>query len=154
MYDILLQLHSITRWLVVLGLAVPLSGVWLALARPRLWTRFDTVAVEIGTKLAHVQLLVGMALYGASPLVHAFWSNPVAHAATPSTLFFGLIHIAAMFVAIVVVTVGSSKARRHPNDWNRFRLVAIYWTIAMAIILLSIPWPFSPLASRTLWRPI
>jgi len=68
-------------------------------------------------------------------------------------LFFSLIHITGMLTAVVLMTVGSSKLKRLENDHDKFRAIAIFWSIALLLILAIIPWPFSPFAQRPLWRP-
>jgi hypothetical protein len=154
MYVVLLQIHSLVRWLVLPGLLIPLLGAYAALLRPRHFSKYDRMGIAIGTMASHTQLLAGLALYMSSPFVSLFWSDPPAGAANPQLLFFGLIHMAGMITAVVLMSIGSSMAKRAGDDRRRFRLIAIYWSIALALILLLIPWPFSPLAQRPLWRPL
>lgn len=150
MYPLLLQLHSAVRWLVLLGILIPLLRSYGALLRPRPFTSADRLGIAIGTSASHLQLLLGMTLYMSSPLVSLFWSAPGA--AGIDILFFGLIHISGMVASVVVMSIGSSLAKRAAEDHRKFRAVAIYWTIAVLLILLLIPWPGSPLAARPLWR--
>jgi hypothetical protein len=53
-----------------------------------------------------------------------------------------------MFVAIVLITIGSAKAKRKSNDTQKFKTMLIWFSIALLIIFIAIPWPFSPLANR------
>jgi hypothetical protein len=62
--------------------------------------------------------------------------------------FFALIHLALMLTAIVVMTIGASLAKRQDIDCQKFRPTALYFGIAFLLILMAIPWPFSPLAAR------
>jgi hypothetical protein len=153
MYSTLLHAHSIIRWLVVAGILIPLVGSYAALLRPRPFSKADSAGIKWGTSASHLQLVVGMALYVYSPFIREFWSAPASSVANTQLLFFSLIHIIGMITSIVLMTVGSSMARRAESDRERFRAVAIYWTIAVVVILLLIPWPFSPLAQRPVWRP-
>ena len=153
MYGFLLQVHSVVRWLVLLGIIVPLARAYWGLLSPRLFSRSDRLGVSLGTMASHTQLLAGMALYMSSPFVSLFWSAPADGAANRQLLFFSLIHITGMITSVVLMSVGSSLAKRAEEDRRKFRLIAIYWTIAVVLILLLIPWPFSPLAQRPLWRP-
>jgi drug/metabolite transporter (DMT)-like permease len=66
--------------------------------------------------------------------------------------FFSLIHIALMFAAIIVLTVGSAMAKRQGSDRQKFRTMLMWFIFALVIILIAIPWPFSPLAKRPLIR--
>ena len=153
MYGFLLQIHSVVRWLVLLGLIIPLARTYMAILRPRPFVKGDRLGIALGTMASHTQLLVGMALYMSSPFVSLFWSAPAEGAASTQVLFFSLIHIFGMITSVVLMSVGSSLAKRAEDDRRKFRVIAIYWTIAVVLILLLIPWPFSPLAQRPLWRP-
>jgi hypothetical protein len=153
MYGFLLLVHSIVRWLVLAGILLTLASTYSALLRPRPFSRFDRMCVTIGTSASHLQLLAGIALYMSSPFVALFWSDPGTGAGNTQLLFFSLIHIAGMITSVVLMTVGSSLAKRADDDRRRFRSIAIYWTIAILLIAMLIPWPFSPLAQRPLWRP-
>lgn len=152
MYGSLLHIHSLVRWLVLLGIAVPLARSYAALLRPRPFTASDRTGIALGTTASHTQLLLGIALYMSSPFVKLFWSAPSDGVGNRGLLFFSLIHITGMITSVVLMTIGSSLARRADDDRRRFRAIALYWTIAVGVILLLIPWPFSPLAQRPLWR--
>jgi len=153
MYGSLLHIHSIVRWLVLLGIIVALARTYSALLWPRPFSRLDRKSIALGTTASHIQLLLGIALYMSSPFVKLFWSEPSAGVANRQLLFFSLIHITGMITSVVLMSVGSSLSKRAGDDRGKFRSIAIYWTIAIAVILLLIPWPFSPLAQRPLWRP-
>ncbi|MBK6997231.1 MAG: hypothetical protein IPH31_20790 [Lewinellaceae bacterium] len=53
-----------------------------------------------------------------------------------------------MTVAITLISIGSSLAKRDSEDRKRFKALFIYYSLALLIILVAIPWPFSPLAQR------
>jgi hypothetical protein len=144
MYDILLKIHSIASWLVIAGLLIPLLGTYAALVRPRPFSAADSMGIRLGTTAAHIQLLVGIALYAFSPYTGMFWSDPGAAAADRQLLFFGIIHMIGMIVAVVLMTVGSARARRAETAPAKFRAIATYWTIALLVIALLVPWSFSP----------
>lgn len=57
-----------------------------------------------------------------------------------------------MLVSVVIVTIGSMRARRQASDRDKFRTIAIWYGVALLVILLNIPWPFSPLVSRPWFR--
>jgi len=66
--------------------------------------------------------------------------------------FFGMEHIIMMAIAITLITTGAAKVRRKPTDREKFKTMAIWFTMALIIILASIPWKFSPLTSRPYFR--
>jgi hypothetical protein len=57
-----------------------------------------------------------------------------------------------MFTAIIVITIGSAMAKRKATDRERFKTMLTWYAIALLIIFLAIPWPFSPFANRPYFR--
>ncbi|MDQ2772464.1 MAG: hypothetical protein M3Y54_18410, partial [Bacteroidota bacterium] len=121
---------------------------WLG-SRP--FTPFDDTVRHTTATLAHVQLILGYTLYFVSPLVATFHLRDTEHA--PTALFFGFQHVAAMTTAIVVLTIGSGLAKRQATDLAKFRTQALWFTAALLLIFVAIPWPFSPWANRPYFRP-
>ncbi len=56
--------------------------------------------------------------------------------------FFTVEHWLLMIVALVVAHIGRSRAKKAADDKGKFKQAAIFFTIAMVLILLAIPWPF------------
>jgi len=66
--------------------------------------------------------------------------------------FFGIEHSSTMLIAILLITIGSALAKRKPTDREKFKIIAIWFSIALLLILAAIPWEFSPLVSRPYLR--
>lgn len=150
MYAFFLTLHSLFRWAVLAGLLLGLGRAYRGWVGQKSFTPFDNTVRHTAATLAHVQLMLGYGLYFVSPLVQAFHLRDAEHA--PTALFFGFQHVAAMTIAIVVLTIGSALAKRRPTNAAKFRTMALWFSAALLLILLAIPWPFSPLATRPLFR--
>ncbi len=60
----------------------------------------------------------------------------------PLMRFFSVEHITGMIVAIAMITVGYSRAKRMSSDKGKFKSIAIFFTIGLVLILAMIPWPF------------
>jgi hypothetical protein len=59
-----------------------------------------------------------------------------------------------MLAAITVITIGSVKTKRKPTDLQKFKTMAIWFSVALLIIFISIPWEFSPVSpGRPYYRP-
>jgi len=56
--------------------------------------------------------------------------------------FYGIEHLIAMIIAIALVTIGRKKAEKLTGTRDKHRKVMVSYSIALIIILLSIPWPF------------
>lgn len=66
--------------------------------------------------------------------------------------YFRYIHITLMFLAVVIITIGSAISRREQEDKMKFQTILAWFGAALLILLIAIPWPFSPLAGRPLLR--
>jgi hypothetical protein len=66
--------------------------------------------------------------------------------------FFGMEHITMMFVAVAVISAGSVKANKNKTASGKFRTMAIWFSVGLLIIFLSIPWEFSPFTRRPYFR--
>jgi len=91
----------------------------------------------------HLQLVLGLVLYFISPKV-------IFNAASmkDSLLRFFLVeHISLMIIAVVLVTIGYVKSDRASSEFKKHKLVVIYFSIALLLILAAIPWPFRGLGA-------
>ncbi len=144
MYFIFLVLHSLLRWLVLgsllFAIYVSIRGV---LNKQPFTAKANTVRHWAAT-IAHVQLLVGMTIYLQSPVVKA--AKAVEHT------FFKYVHLSLMIMAIVLITIGSARAKRVSGDQQKYATILKWFIAALVIILIAIPWPFSPLAHRPFFR--
>jgi hypothetical protein len=102
--------------------------------------------------IAHIQLVLGITLYSQSPIIKYFWKNFNEAKESFDLLFFGLIHIFLMLFSIILITIGSAISKRKTTDIEKFRTMLLYFSIALLIIFIAIPWPFSPLANRPYFR--
>lgn len=152
MYSALLITHSLFRWLVLVSLSYATIRGCHGYASGSVFTKTDDSVRHWTATIAHVQLLLGFTLYFQSPVVRAFFANVGESIRHLNTAFFGVIHIGFMFISIVVITIGSALAKRRATDPEKFRTMAIWFSVALLLILLAIPWPFSPLANRPYLR--
>ncbi|GAB3995965.1 hypothetical protein GCM10028807_37520 [Spirosoma daeguense] len=151
-YSILLVIHSALRWLVVGSLLASFGRSVFGLLCHRSYQSIDQTLRIVATSIAHTQLLIGFYLYAKSPIVSYYWKAHPTFAEAREFPFFSLIHIGLMIAAVVIMTIGSSKAKRQKLASQKFKTTVIYFAIALVLIFIAIPWPFSPLANRPLYR--
>jgi hypothetical protein len=152
MYNTLLAVHSLMRWLVLISLVYTIWRSYAGWLSNKPFTRSDNSLRHITATIAHIQLIIGVWLYFVSPVINYFLHNLVDAQKQREVRFFGMEHSLMMIIAIVVITIGSAKAKRKPTDSEKFKTVAIWYSVALLIILISIPWKFSPMASRPYFR--
>lgn len=153
MYPILLAVHSAIRWLALIGLLYALYRAYRGWYTNALFTPYDIRARQIITTIAHIQLVLGILLYIISPIAHYFRQHPKIAIHIREIRFFGLEHSTMMLLAIVLITIGSGKVKREPIAIEKFKIMAIWFSVALLIILASVPWSFSPLVNRPNLRP-
>lgn len=151
MYATLLFFHTSFRWLVLASLLFALYRAGTGCLQDRAFSRIDEAARRWTVTIAHIQLVLGMLLYTQSPAVRFYWKHG-AGSGYPDGSFFALVHAAAMLTAIAVLTAGAAKAKRTAPSGARFRILLRWYTAALILILLAIPWPFSPLSQRPYFR--
>lgn len=92
----------------------------------------------LGLISAHLQLVVGFIIYFTSPLgMQAFSGANMKNSL--SRLYF-LEHPLMMIIAIVLITIGYSKAKRLTENYSANKTVLIFYTLGLIVILSRIPW--------------
>jgi hypothetical protein len=151
MYPILLFLHSFWRWLVLGSLLYSIYVSYKGKTRKLTFTEKANQCRHWTATIAHIQLLFGMAIYLQSPVVmYQMMDNP--NKILNEQTFFRYFHLIMMIVAIVLITIGSAKAKRLKSDYDKYNTMLLWFGLALIVIFIAIPWPFSPLASRPFLR--
>ncbi len=139
MYATFLAIHSVFRWLVLASLVYAIFTSIEGLISKRPYTKTDNTIRIITNTISHTQLLIGFTLYFVlSPVTQYFLKNGSED--NHQMWFFGIYHIAMMFLSIVVMTIGGSIAKRAKTDRAKFKTIAIWFSVALLLILLVIPW--------------
>lgn len=152
MYSTLLALHSLVRWLVLASLLFAIFRAFSGWSSKRSFSRIDNAVRHWTATIAHIQLIFGLVLYFISPIVNYFLHNFNDAVHRREIRFFGMEHSLMMVIAIVVITIGSARAKRKLTDREKFQTMALWFSAGLLIILSSIPWAFSPLISRPYFR--
>ncbi|KMQ69418.1 hypothetical protein ACM39_04890 [Chryseobacterium sp. FH2] len=152
MYQTLTFLHSTFRWLVLISLIYSICRAYKGYFLNKEFSKADDMVRHWTATIAHIQLVLGITLYTQSPIIKYFWKNFSVAKETFDLLFFGLIHIFLMLFSIVMITIGSSISKRKATDKEKFTTMLVWFTIALIIIFIAVPWPFSPFANRPYFR--
>lgn len=152
MYQTLLICHSLLRWLVLISLLYAIFRAYKGYSSQLSFTKTDNAVRHWTATIAHIQLIFGILIYVQSPIVKYFWKNFKDGIQNTEIAFFGLFHIFLMLTAIVLITIGSALAKRKKIDNDKFKTMLLWFSIALIIIFIAIPWPFSPLSNRPYFR--
>jgi len=141
MYPVVLAVHSILRWVVLL------FGIWALYRSYRgwlgklPWSGTDRKAGVFFSSAIDTQVLLGLILYFfLSPITRSAFADFGAVMSDPGARFFAFEHIFYMLLSMVFAHVGSALAKRAPEDNARHRRAAVWYTLAMLVIVLGMPW--------------
>jgi hypothetical protein len=150
MYSAIVVVHSLMRWVALLAGLVAVARGIAGWNKPR-WTSADNQAGVVFISALDIQLLLGLLLYlFFSPVVSAAFSNVAGAMKVSESRFFLVEHPAGMLVAIVVAHIGRVRTKKATPDDAKHRAAAVFYGLALLLILLTIPWPGMP-AARPLW---
>ena len=152
MYPNLLAIHSVFRWLVFFSLIFSIARAYHGWLGRKPFSGFDNGLRHWTATIAQVQFLIGITLYFVSPLVEYFMAEFSSAVHQRQIRFFSMEHSTMMLLSVVLITIGSMKAKRKATDLQKFKTIAIWYSVSLLIIVVNIPWPFSPFADRPYFR--
>ena len=145
--NILVALHNIMRWVILILAVYALFRAYRGWFGKKDWEETDRKAGVFFSSALDTQLLLGIILW-----VFGNWgykafelAGSVDGSSLMNVLFFALEHTISMLVAVVLVHVGMSTAKRMQDSTAKHKRVAIFYSIAVLLILVSIPWMQRPL---------
>jgi hypothetical protein len=142
MYNGLLHLHNILRWIILILLLVAIFQAFAknqGLKKTSLWL----------TITAHVTLILGVSQWMIGQVGIKLIQNSGFSAVMKDdqARFFAVEHFAGMLIGIILITIARGKAKIF-----NYRAAGWLYLIALIIIVLSIPWPFREGIGRP-WFP-
>lgn len=140
MYGILVHLHSIGRWILLLLLLIAIFNSLVAGGRP--FIKSDNRTGLILTITADLMLLIGIALWFMGPFQQIKASGMGEVMKNSLSRFFAVEHSVGMLIAVILIHIGKSQAKKRIADSVKHKRTVIFYLIALIIILISIPWPF------------
>lgn len=147
MYPLTLAIHSWLRWVVLVLGALALARAMTGGRRHGEWTPADARAGLWFVLVLDAQLLLGLAMYlGLSPMTQIAFQDFGAAMVNPVLRFWAVEHIFGMVAAVVLAHIGRFRIRRTADAADRHRVAAIFFGLAVAAMLVTIPWPGMPSA--------
>lgn len=137
MYSGLQHAHSGLRWVVLVLLVWAIINAVTKLKNSE-YTAGDKKIGLFALISTHIQVILGLVLYGMSPKV-SFGDGWMKN---DMTRFFGMEHLILMLLAAVLITVGYSTAKRASTAGAKFKKTFTFYVIGLLLILAGIPWPF------------
>lgn len=139
MYTGIQHLHSGLAYLALIALIIVIVVMLIGSLTGKEFTEKDRKIALIAFVLSHIQLLVGLILYFLSPIglsllqAGGAMSDPVAR-------LTALEHPLMNIIAIALITVGYSRAKKLSTSKAKFRSIYMMYAIGLVLILSRIPW--------------
>ncbi|HEV7779796.1 MAG TPA: hypothetical protein VGO58_00945 [Chitinophagaceae bacterium] len=153
MYNGLLHLHSVLRWIILILLLV---AIYKSFAdRNKAFTSGHRKTGLFLMITADSMLLVGLYQWFAGPLgLKSIQLNGIGNVMKNASLrFFAVEHLLGMLIAIVLIHVGYNYSKKDIPDNRKHKRVLLFYGLALLIILISIPWPFRAVGAGRTWFP-
>lgn len=134
MYQILLQIHSGLRYLVLLGLVVVIVKSFIGLINKKDYDKSDNQLSLFLFISTHTQLLFGLLLYFVSPFVR-FGSTTMSD---KITRYWSVEHLTGMLLAVALITIARISSKKMTDDGAKHKRMFIFNGLALVIIIVII----------------
>ncbi len=139
MHTLLATLHSYNRYLILAALLFVLLRAFSGWLTRRPYEKIDNTASLVLVSLAHLQLLFGLVMWGfTSPWTQTAFANMGLAMKDPNQRYWAVEHLVAMLIAIVLIQLGRTFAKKTPDQTAKHRKTAIYTAIAALIIVVTL----------------
>lgn len=145
MYSFFRELHSGFRFIVLVLVLIAIIQSLVGWLGKKPYTDANRKINLFAMISAHTQLLIGLILYFISPLVQ-FTSDTMKN---PDLRYWAVEHVGMMVFAIVLITVGHSRSKKAVLPEARHRSIAIYYILAVVVIVAAIAQSHRPLLGIT-----
>lgn len=142
MYTTLQFLHSYWAYLVLLIVTLATLNALFGYFAKKEYSPKDFRISLFALIVSHLQLLLGLALYFVSPLGMKSISNSGMGAVMKDSILrlYAVEHPTVMILMVVFITIGYSKHKKKLVSTPKFKMLAIFYTIALILMLSRIPW--------------
>ena len=134
-------IHSYWAYLVLTIVILATVNAILGLITKREYQAKDFRISLFALILTHLQFVIGLVLYFLSGKIQWFSDIPVKDIMkNPELRLYNVEHPTIMLLAIALLTIGYSKHKKKLTSKPKFKLLAIFYSLALILILSRIPW--------------
>ncbi len=148
MYNGLLHLHNLMRWVILILLIIALINAITGILNRRQFTAGNRKVALFTMIAAHITLLIGLYQWVVGPLgLKAIQQSGMAVIMKDSVArFWAVEHFTGMLIGIILITVANSTGKKNISPEKKHKKMAWLYFIALVAILASVPWPFREVA--------
>lgn len=142
MYTILKHAHSGWAYLLLLVLLIATANALIGFFGKKEFGNKDFSLALVGLIVTHIQLLLGLVLWFIGPYFSILLED-FGSLMTPESRGIRLLaleHPITMIIAVALLTVGYSKHKKKIVSNGKFKMLAIFYTLAFILVLSRVPW--------------
>ena len=141
MYETIQFIHSYWAYLVVIVLIIASINAIVGYSSDKEYGATNFRIALFTLIVSHLQLLIGLALYFTAPYFKMWGEVGMGGVMKDSVLrLYNVEHPLVMIIAIVLITMGYSKHKKKLTSKPKFKILAIFYTLALILVLSRIPW--------------
>ncbi|MEZ4801377.1 MAG: hypothetical protein R2797_01295 [Gelidibacter sp.] len=140
MYATIKMLHSYWAYLVLLVLVLATFNALIKYFGNKEFHAKDFRISLFTLIVSHIQLLLGLLLYFVSPNGFKNLSANGMGGLDSVSRLLAVEHPFVGIVAVTLITIGYSKHKKKLTSKPKFKMIAIFYTIALLLVLSRIPW--------------
>ena len=141
MYDTVKILHSYWAYLVLLILVLATFNAIVKYFGNKEFHAKDFRISLFTLIVSHIHLILGIILFFATDYISLISDMGMGEVMKNSTLRSNIVeHPITMIIAIVLITMGYSKHKKKLTSKSKFKMLAIFYALALILVLAKIPW--------------
>lgn len=141
MYETIQVLHSYWAYLVLIILIIAVVNAIAKSVGGKEYSPKDFRISLFTLIVSHIQLLIGFVLYFMSPRFALFNELGMGEIMSDSVNRLYLVeHPLINIIVVALITIGYSKHKKKLTSAPKLKTVAIFYTIALVLLVLRIPW--------------
>ena len=135
------MIHSYWAYIVLIVLIAAVINAFIGLNSKKEFTAKDLRISLFALIASHIQLIIGFIAFFTSTFYDTMKNVGMGEVMKNSELRKALVeHPVMIIIAITLITMGFSKHKKKETDQSKFKTIAIFYGIALLIILGMIPW--------------
>ncbi|MEM5538930.1 hypothetical protein [Olleya sp. AS48] len=138
MYSTLKWLHHYWAYLVLFMIVVATFNAVYKTVTKKEYEARDFRMSLFTLIVSHIHLLIGIVLWFAGDYFSEMSMGEIMKNATMRSNVVE--HPVAMILAVALITIGYSKHKKKLTSTNKLKSIAIFYSIALVLVLAKIPW--------------
>lgn len=141
MFETVKFLHSYWAYLVLILLVISTVNALIKFFGNKEFAAFDFRVSLFTLIVVHIHLILGVVLFFSADYLALISEMGMGEIMKNSLLRSNIIeHPLTMIIAVILITMGYSKHKKKLTSKPKFKMLALFYTLALVLVLAKIPW--------------